>query len=240
MTPATTLPPHLRQHLRFYAALCGGFVVAGLCVSAGFSWRITGLAAGDTFFIVYLALMAKLAAGITAGELRRRASIEDEGMPLIVGITLLAIAFSVSSIFLVLNQKESEPVVQLLLALASVPLGWLVLHTAMAFHYAQLYYARRRRSPKAAAGKKGTAKTADKDEDDEADAGGLTFPGNTEPLAWDFIYHAFVIGMTAQVSDVQVTSRQVRLVVTGHSLAAFFYNTVLLALAVNTAVTLAS
>lgn len=235
-----TLPPHLRQHLRFYAALCGGLVATGLCISASFSWRLTGLAAGDTFFIVYLALMAKLAAGITAGELRRRATIEDEGMPLIVGITLLAIIFSVSSIFVVLNQKENEPVVQLMLALASVPLGWMVLHTAMAFHYAQLYYARRRRSPKAAPGRKGATKSAAADDEHEQDAGGLAFPGGSEPLAWDFLYHAFVIGMTAQVSDVQVTSRQMRLVVTGHALAAFFYNTVLLALAVNTAVTLAS
>jgi uncharacterized membrane protein len=233
------LLPHLRQHLRFYAALCGGLGVAGLCLSAGLSWRLIGLAAGDTFFVVYLALMAKLAAGITASELRRRATIEDEGMPLIVGITLIAIIFSIGSIFLVLNQQQGAAGLQLTLALASVPLGWMVLHTAMAFHYAQLFYARRRRSPKAAGSKKGATKNADKEEDEEVDAGGLAFPGNTEPLAWDFLYHAFVIGMTAQVSDVQVTSRQVRLVVTGHSLASFFYNTVLLALAVNTAVTLA-
>jgi uncharacterized membrane protein len=234
-----TMIPHFRQHLRFYTAFGGGVVMVGLSYQLGFSWPLIGLAAGDMFFVLYLILMAGLAARITTDGLRHRAEIEDEGMPLIAGVTLLAIAFSISSIFLMLNQKGSLPLAQLLLALASVPIGWLVLHTMMAFHYAQLYYARQRRTARRAGSKTGAKKAADEAEE-IADAGGLVFPGASEPLAWDFIYHSFVIGMTAQVSDVQVTSRLMRLTVTGHSVAAFFYNTVLLALAVNTAVTLAS
>ena len=106
------------------------------------------------------------------------------------------------------------------LAIASVPLGWLTLHTIAAFHYAHLYYAT--------------------EGEDVRDAGGLDFPGTREPGAWHFLYFSFVIGMTAQVSDVTVHAAGMRRLVLGHSIVAFFYNTVLLALAVNVAVTLAS
>jgi uncharacterized membrane protein len=53
---------------------------------------------------------------------------------------------------------------------------------------------------------------------------------------WDFIYFSLVIGMTAQVSDVQVRTTAMRRAVTGHSVVSFFFNTVLIAMAVNAAV----
>ncbi|HEY3147090.1 MAG TPA: DUF1345 domain-containing protein, partial [Dongiaceae bacterium] len=73
----------------------------------------------------------------------------------------------------------------------------------------------------------------------DRDAGGLNFPGKGDPDAWDFLYFSFVIGMTAQVSDVAVERADLRRLVLFHGVASFFYNTVLLALAVNVAVTLA-
>jgi uncharacterized membrane protein len=45
--------------------------------------------------------------------------------------------------------------------------------------------------------------------------------------------------MTAQVSDVVTTATPMRRMVLAHSVASFFYNTVILALAVNAAVTAA-
>ena len=63
------------------------------------------------------------------------------------------------------------------------PLGWFMLHTMMAFHYAYLFYSE-------PPGKEG--------------GGGLVFPDTKEPGAADFLYYSFVVGMTAQVSDVQV------------------------------------
>ncbi|HEX2113690.1 MAG TPA: DUF1345 domain-containing protein, partial [Alphaproteobacteria bacterium] len=61
----------------------------------------------------------------------------------------------------------------------------------------------------------------------------LAFPGTSEPTAWDFLYYSFVVGMTAQVSDVQILSTEMRRLTMAHGVVAFFYNTVLLALAVN-------
>jgi uncharacterized membrane protein len=72
-----------------------------------------------------------------------------------------------------------------------------------------------------------------------ADVGGLSFPDSREPSVWDFLYYSFVIGMTAQVSDVQVTNTAMRRITLVHSVVSFFLNTVLIALAVNVAVALA-
>jgi uncharacterized membrane protein len=68
--------------------------------------------------------------------------------------------------------------------------------------------------------------------------GGLDFPGEKEPDYWDFLYFSVVIGMTCQVSDVQVAARVFRHLATAQGIIAFFYNTVILALAVNIAASL--
>ena len=69
--------------------------------------------------------------------------------------------------------------------------------------------------------------------------GGLSFPGgDTPPQGWDFLYFAIVIGMTAQTADVEVTTTRMRRLVIVHSVVAFFFNTIIVAAAVNLAVTL--
>ena len=70
------------------------------------------------------------------------------------------------------------------------------------------------------------------------DAGGLKFPGTDQPHAWDFMYYSFVIGMTAQVSDVMVLTTLIRQLTLAQAVISFFFNTVLIALAVNVAVVL--
>ena len=68
----------------------------------------------------------------------------------------------------------------------------------------------------------------------------LKFPGTGEPGSWDFLYFSFVVGMTAQVSDVQVLTTQMRRATLKHSIVSFFFNTVLIAMAVNAVVAAAS
>ena len=97
--------------------------------------------------------------------------------------------------------------------LAAAPLGWFVLHTISAFHYANLYYF---------------------DPPGEEGAGqALSFPGRKDPGLWDFVYFSFVIGMTFQVSDVQIRTTGMRRVVLAHSIVSFFFATVMIALVVN-------
>ena len=66
------------------------------------------------------------------------------------------------------------------------------------------------------------------------DAGGLLFPGGEGgPDFWDFLYFSFIIGMTCQVSDVQITGRPMRRQATMHGILSFFFNTVILAMTIN-------
>ncbi|MEZ5832947.1 MAG: DUF1345 domain-containing protein [Dongiaceae bacterium] len=209
---------HIRHHGRFYLAAVAG--VAAWLLAAWKTWPLPPLIGGDVFCVIYLVLMARFTLRITPKGLRRRAGVEDEGMPVIVLLALAAIVFSLIAIFSLLNSDRAPGATELSFAIASIPLGWLMLHTVAAFHYAHLFY-------------------ANADDEHARDARSLIFPTTTEPGAWDFLYFSFVIGMTAQVSDVAVQTTDMRRRVLFHSIVSFFYNTVLLALAVNVAATLA-
>jgi uncharacterized membrane protein len=105
----------------------------------------------------------------------------------------------------------------LLLAVATVVSSWFLVHTVFAMHYAHGFY-------------------SDGDDSNDQDTyGGLEFPNEKEPDFIDFAYFSFVIGMTCQVSDVQVSSQEMRRLALVHGLLSFLFNTVILALAINLA-----
>jgi uncharacterized membrane protein len=208
---------HLVHHGRFYVCALLGAAVYAAC--RGFAPPVRLLAAGDSFFAAYVAIMAIAALRLTPQALDAKADIEDEGIAIVVLVTLVMIGFSSLAIFTVLHQKGAPDMLALSLAAAGAPLGWFMLHMLMAFHYANLFYSE-------PGGKGGS---------------GLEFPGNTpEPGIADFLYYSFVVGMTAQVSDVQVTSTRIRRMTLGHGIVSFFLNTVLIAMAVNAAVAIAA
>lgn len=99
------------------------------------------------------------------------------------------------------------------LALATLVLSWLFSNIVYALHYAHMFYG-----------------DADGDGQDEA---GLDIPKCDEPDYWDFVYFAFTLGMTFQTSDVQITSRTLRRVALGHTMAAFVFNIGVIAFTIN-------
>lgn len=206
---------HIRHHVRFYAAALLGLAVWVALGAPAVPYRL--VAAGDCFFVAYLATAALFALRTTPADIRNRARYADEGIFLIVLITLAAIAVSMASMFALLHAVRAGEPVRFGLTLASVVLGWLTLHTLLAIRYAHLYYARAA------------------DDAERRDARGLEFPSTREPVLSDFLYFSFVIGMTAQVSDVQVLTAGLRRLVLFHGVVSFFFNTVLLALAINLA-----
>ena len=76
------------------------------------------------------------------------------------------------------------------------------------------------------------------DEDGEQ-RGGLKFAEEDEPDFWDFVYFTTSIGATAQTSDTMVTTHRMRRIVTAQAVYSFFFNTAVLALAINIAAGLA-
>jgi uncharacterized membrane protein len=73
----------------------------------------------------------------------------------------------------------------------------------------------------------------DAPDDQSKSAEGLEFPEEDCPDYLDFAYFSFVIGMTFQVSDVQITSRIIRKQVLLHGLLSFALNTFVVALTIN-------
>ena len=65
-------------------------------------------------------------------------------------------------------------------------------------------------------------------------AGALEFPGQQRPGRIEFLYFAFTIAVSFAVSDVTITRRDLRWQVTVHSVASFFYNAAVIALAIGT------
>lgn len=112
---------HIRHHGRFYlAALTGAAVwLAAMLLH----WPQPPLIGGDTFFLIYLVLMTRFTLRIRPEGLRRRASVEDEGIPLIVFLALAAVVLSLAAIFSLLNRGGAPDPVELSLAVASVSLG---------------------------------------------------------------------------------------------------------------------
>ena len=119
---------------------------------------------------------------------------------------------SLAAIVFELGASKGSPA-GLALAIVTITLSWALVHTAFALHYAHEYY--RGKTP-----------------------GGLQFPSGEEHVDadyWDFVYFSFVIGMTAQVSDVGITDKIIRRTATVHGIISFMFNTALLALMVNIA-----
>ncbi len=210
---------HILHHRWFYLALALG--AAAALIGYVFDPEATASIGGDVFYGSYLLFVGSVVLRMSPADLRIRAASDDEGIVFIALITLVALSFSLASIFKLLNAPVRPDGIHLALSICSAPLAWFVLHTNAAFHYAHAYYG---------------------DPDGIGvglpERGGLRFPGTAEPGPWEFIYFAFVIGMTAQVSDVQVESTLMRQLSIAHGVMSFIFNTVLIAMAVNVVVAL--
>jgi uncharacterized membrane protein len=172
----------------------------------------------DTFCLSLIVISWILFFTTTNHELCAVVEKQDDGLKVIFMIVLVAVCFSLFGTLLLLNSKGESTfnkVFHTIVSLSPVLLSWLLLHTTFAIRYAHLYHDHNK------------LKTG-------SNIGGLDFPTKEEPDYLDFAYFSFVIGMTFQVSDVQVNSRVIRRFVLLHSLISFVFNTIIVALTINT------
>jgi uncharacterized membrane protein len=145
---------------------------------------------------------------------RLRAGSEDPGRTLVYVIVVATSAVSlIAATMLVRSAHNLPPVLRDAVAglcLVTVALAWTMTHTAFTLRYAHLYYRA-----------------------DAEGVGGVTLPGDHPPTYFDFAYFSFTIGMCFQVSDVCVTSRQIRRLVLVHAVISFVYNSAILAFVLN-------
>lgn len=207
------------RHLPFYAALAGAFI-AGTVAAIKVPPLLVAIIVANAFFVIYIVLTLRRIPGMSPSNLRRNAARTDIPVFIIFAIGMAAVIIALIALFIMLNAANAPGgTVALVLACTTVPLGWLTIHLMTAIHYAHLYWQ--------AGNENGAAR-------------GLDFPRTPEPGGLDFIYFSLVIGMTAQTSDVAITSRAMRKVNIFHATVSFFFNTVLVAAAVNAAVALSN
>jgi uncharacterized membrane protein len=166
----------------------------------------------DVAITLYLLLVYTMVLRSGLAHIRRNAVLQDDGRFLILLVTALGAFASIAAIVFELGASHRS-VPELALATVTIALSWAAVHTTFALHYAHDYYR-------------------------GAKPGGLQFPsGDQHDHAdyWDFVYFSFVIGMTAQVSDVGITDKTIRRTATAHGIISFVFNTALLALMVNIA-----
>lgn len=213
--------------LRRYASFFLGLAAAAptLAVSLWLRPELSVQATANVFFIVYLLLEFRKFRTLTPEYLKKHVASTDEPAWVIVAVTFVAVMVAVGSLFVLINEAAKPDALDLVLALTSVALGWISIHTMTALHYAHLYW-----RPIGAKGKTSGEETQQ----------GLDFPGDDEPGGYDFLYYALVIGMTAQTADVNITRTGMRKLTLAHAVVSFFFNTVLVAAAVNVAVSLAA
>jgi uncharacterized membrane protein len=225
-TPPDQFTPERRALARLLvavvAAACAGGITATFHLGPARPAVIV-MVAYVTGAATFVAMAAHVLLGASCEELAAHggASDPDRGsvLALVLGATVVIVGGAMTlSRGLPANTATRD--LLLALTLAATALAWLVTTAAFALHYARLFY-----------------EPADGEQSGDIDmaARGFQFPGNALPDGADFAYLAFTVGMTFQVSDVQVTSRERRRAVLGHGLLAFTYNTLLIALVVTTA-----
>lgn len=177
---------------------------------------------------VYLGLSAWLATAFDSPQIQDRAQAQDESAAVLFLFMVLAVFASVGAIVFLMRQAKdldtAARTVQVALSVLALAASWLWIHVLFAFHYAHRYYQ---------AGEKAGDASPSTRKHQKAVAGGLDFPNCGQPDYFDFLYQALVVGMTSQVSDVQVTSSRMRRLTTLHGVLSFAFNVVVLAMGIN-------
>jgi uncharacterized membrane protein len=205
----------VRLHGRLFAAIGVGLVIGIALLAVEMHPATRGLAGWDCGVLLYLTLIFSEARRGDIARLKRRASEEDENAIALLLLTFIAAIASFAAVIVELaGARDAEGLraaLSVILAIGTILLSWFFVHTEFALHYAHEFYGEGR----------------------DKKIGGLNFPSRNQPDYWDFLYFSLVIAMTSQVSDVSISSRTLRGVVSMHGVLSFFFNLVILALTVN-------
>ena len=202
---------------RLFLSIFAGFAVGALLpLYFGDLRGVTRLLVGwDVGVALYLALAFWMIAHSSAGQTHSQSFRQDEGGFAILVGTIVAATASIAAVVAWLEaatRAETFAPSGIAFLVVTILLSWAFIHTMFALHYAHEFYAI-----------------------DKKKGGGLILPHCPEPDFWDFVYLAFSIGTSFEVSDVAITSKRIRRTVMVHGIVSFFFNVTLIALTVGIA-----
>ena len=198
---------------------CAGIaaVVFAIAMAKGLEILTSTMVAWDTFCLLMIAVSWAIFLTIQQSELCLKAQEEDESRSMSFVLILASVCISFVSIIVLMKNTDESLVtkgIHQTVSLLGIALSWGLLHTIFTLRYAHLYYT-------------GIGVGVDKGD------GGLDFPDDDKPDYLDFAYFSFVVGMTFQVSDVEISSKRIRRVVLLHGLISFVFNTAIVALTIS-------
>jgi uncharacterized membrane protein len=208
----------LDARYRFIIACCIS-AITFLCIHTSNSTPGVVLITWISFAITVIILDWIVIISCHPREVEKIAKLQDSSRTfLFLFVIAASLASSVAIIFLLKSSKGHSGASvseHILLAMGAVIISWFLVHTIFAMRYAHLYY------------------DTTTDSGQRKAAGGLDFPEEKHPDYLDMVYFSFVIGMTFQVSDVEISSREIRRLALLHGILSFAYNTAILALSIN-------
>jgi uncharacterized membrane protein len=176
--------------------------------------------AWDIGSAIFLLLSAVSMFRVKHRDIMFDAKRHQEGEWTVFSLTVAGAIMSFVAIILFSRHSGHKPLEGFYIAVvvATLALSWLTTHVSFAYRYAHEYY----------------SFDLGREEIDR----GIEFPQDDKPDYLDFIYFSFVVGMTFQVSDCNITAKKLRRLATLQGLIGFLFNTVILALSVNIAASL--
>jgi uncharacterized membrane protein len=186
-----------------------GCAALGLALALA-PWQAAVVAAWDATAAVWIGWTLYVITPKGADETRDVALSEDDSRAARDAMLVAASLASLVGVVLVLLKAAEErgAVHSLLTALGAltVVLSWATVHLVFTLRYARLYY---------------------------SGNGGMDFHDHRRPDYGDFIYVAFTIGMTYQVSDTDLTGKAVRMTALRHALLSYLFGTAAVAVTIN-------
>jgi uncharacterized membrane protein len=188
------------------AAIVGGTAAA----VAGAAWAAP-LIGWDILAVVFCAWVWATVWRLDAKSTASHAKREDPSFDLADLVVLGAAIASLIAVGVVLagagRVTGNLKYLQAGFAVLSVFVSWTLIHTVFTLRYARLYYS--------------------------GQAGGIDFNETGAPDYRDFAYLSFTIGMTFQVSDTNIQSKQIRRTALRHAWLSFPLGVVIIATSIN-------
>ncbi|MFD4841613.1 DUF1345 domain-containing protein [Achromobacter sp. NPDC058515] len=212
-SPSVGRLPFFQAHRRLMLCAVLLLAVSGSLYALGLSPSLAMLLGFDAGAIVFLLLTARVFGQTSPADMRMHAKQQDVGRTGVLWSSVALSCMVLVALWVELGAGSSAgALVDMLAAAATIVLSWLYMNMIYALHYAHGYYGHGNAMHK-----------------------GLDFPGTEEPDYWDFAYFSLVLGMTFQVSDVQIVNRRLRRMALTHGVIAFFFNVFIIAISVNVA-----
>jgi uncharacterized membrane protein len=203
----TTGPTATVRVARAFAAGAASAIVVAIIGP----WWLIPLTAWDITALAFIVGIAYRLAPLDAAGTREVSQREDPSRATADLLLIAASLVSLLAVGLVLvrasHQQGLDKEMLVGASVLSIVLAWAIVHTVYMLRYARAYY----RDPR----------------------GGVSFNEKDPPVYSDFAYLAFTLGMTFQVSDTNLETKEIRRLALRHALLSYVFGTLIIATTVN-------